>query len=598
MLDYLIKNATVVDGTGAAGYTASVGVKGDKIAAIIAEGELPEAKEVIDANGQILAPGFIDIHSHGDITLLHDATGDNMNVQGETTYVGGNCGHGMAPLHKQDYIDCVIDSFSKFWANKETPITWKTFAEWLDFTRKIPMGVNYAPLVGHHALRSSVMGMNYEHPASAQEREEINALLEEALDAGAFGMSIMMDPGVPGHFADRAELEKLFKTLEDRDSFITSHTRHHQGQWPSDDGRHFYGVYVGEKGDVACGRYHGLLEFMELFKTTPKLTACYSHLTNAFVAPMPHSQALEDAMLDETLRIFVDEPAEEGFPVYFNILPHEHSVGVIQKVANNLSRSMIFEPRYQEFASADGLLERLSDPDFRKEYKEFIKSGRVKIGMLSPAVDAYWSDCFTFVEAKDESVLGKTLLEVTKERAPGNYDELIYHNCYDVIFDMVLEDPDLAWALTRDKREYQGVKKLASHPRCMPMADSGTFALDTDKWAGDGCNTGTYPLAFTAMVRYLVDVSRDGGCIGMEEAIRKITSLPADLIKMNDRGRIAEGLQADLVLLDWEKLGYTIDFNRPTLPPDGIRYVWVNGVPALAEGNLTHTLTGQVITRS
>jgi N-acyl-D-aspartate/D-glutamate deacylase len=131
----------------------------------------------------------------------------------------------------------------------------------------------------------------------------------------------------------------------------------------------------------------------------------------------------------------------------------------------------------------------------------------------------------------------------------------------------------------------------------MPMADSGTFALDTDKWAGNGCNTGTYPLAFTAMVRYLVDVSRDGGCISMEEAIRKITSLPADLIKMHDRGRIAEGLQADLVLLDWDKLGYVIDFNRPTLPPDGIRYVWVGGVPALAEGQLTRTLNGKVITK-
>ena len=142
MLDYLIQNATVVDGTGAAAYKASVGVQGNKIAAIITEGELPEAKTVIDAKGQILAPGFIDIHSHADCTLLHDATGDNMIVQGVTTYVGGNCGHSIAPLHKQDYIDgYVMGKWPKFWPNKD-PISWKTFAEWLDFVRKIPMGVN------------------------------------------------------------------------------------------------------------------------------------------------------------------------------------------------------------------------------------------------------------------------------------------------------------------------------------------------------------------------------------------------------------------------------------------------------------------------
>lgn len=597
MLDYLIRNATVVDGTGKAAYKASVGVEGDRIAAIITDGELPEAKKVIDAEGQILTPGFIDVHSHADCTLLHDATGDNMIVQGVTTFVGGNCGNSIAPAHNQEYVDgYLMTRWPRFWPNKE-PISWKTFGEWLDFIRKVPVGTNYAPLVGHNSLRGSVMGMGYARTATEEERGKINDLLVEALDAGAFGMSTMMDPGVAGHFADRAELEKLFKTLEERDAFVTSHTRHHQGQWPSDDGRHFYGVYVGEKGDVACGRYHGLLEFMELFKTTPKLTACYSHLTNAFVVPMAHSQALEDAMLDETLRIFVDEPAAEGYPVYFNIIPHEHSVGVIQKVADNLSRSMIFEPAYKEFASASELLKRLSDPAFREEYKVFLKSGKVKIGMLSPAVDAYWADCFTFVEARDESVLGKTLLEITKERAPGNYEELIYQNCYDVLFDMVLADPELAWALTRDKREYQGVKKFASHPRCMPMADSGSFGIDEDKWGANGCNSGTYPLAFTAFVRYLVDVARGGGCITMEEAIRKITSLPADIVKLPARGRIAVGMKADLVLLDWEKLGYTIDFNHPTLPPSGIDTVWVNGVPALEGGKLTHALTGEVITR-
>ena len=97
MLDYLIKNATVVDGTGSAAYAASVGITGEKITAIITEGPLPEAKCVVDAKGSVLAPGFIDIHSHSDSTMLYDATGDNMIVQGVTSHVSGNCGSSVAP---------------------------------------------------------------------------------------------------------------------------------------------------------------------------------------------------------------------------------------------------------------------------------------------------------------------------------------------------------------------------------------------------------------------------------------------------------------------------------------------------------------------
>jgi len=595
MIDLLIKNANIVDGTGASAYAGSVAVEGDKIVAVIKDGPLPEAKTVIDAEGCLLTPGFIDIHSHADGSLLRDSQEDNMIVQGITTHVSGNCGISLAPATNQEYVDGrLFPRWKKFW-REDAEVCWKTFGEWLDFADSIPKGTNYVPLVGLNSLRGSVMGMDYSRAATAEEREQLVAQLDEALDAGAFGMSMSMDPGVPGHFADRAEVEQLFKRLEERDSYVSSHTRHHQNQWPSEDGRHFYGVFVGEKSDVNCGRYHGLLEFMEQFKTAPKLTACYSHLTNAFVTPMPHSQAMEDALLDETLRIFVDEPAAEGYPVYFNIIPHENSVGAIRKVVENLTRTMEFDAKYKDFASSEALLQQLPDADFREGFKKFLKSGRGKIGMLSPAVDAYWSDCFTFVEAKDVSVVGKTLLEVTKERMPGNYDELLYENCYRVLFELLLNDPDLAWAMTRDKREYQGVRKLASHPRCMPMTDSASFAAETDKWSANGIGCGTHPLAFTAFVRYLVDVSRDGGCISMEEAVRKITSMPAELVKLNDRGRIAEGMQADLVLMDWEKLGYTIDFNKPTTPPDGIRYVWVNGTPALKEGELTHALTGRVI---
>lgn len=593
-MDYLIKNAMVVDGTGQPAYQAHVGVKGDRIAAIITNETLPEAKKIIDAEGLLLTPGFIDIHSHADVSLPVYPDTDNIIMQGITTFVGGNCGMGVAPSHNEE--------FSRFYVLEQRQmeghldICWKSFGDWLDYVRSFPIGTNYAPLVGHNAIRGSVMGMDYNRAATDEELEKINSLLKEALDAGVFGMSYSSDPGYPGHCADLRELRSLFKQLEKRGSFVTAHTRHHQNQWPSDDGRHYYGVYVGEPGEVLCGRYHGLMEFMELFKETPELTACYSHLTNAFLVPMPHSQALEDAMIDETMRIFVDEPAAEGYKVYFNVLPHQHSISHICKVVYDLSRSLVYDEELKSYKETDVFVNSLKDRSFREKLKVYIKSGKFKMNMLSPATDPYWADCFTFFTAKDESLLNKSLMDITKERSDGLTAEMVYTNCLEVLFDLVVEDPDLEWALTRDKREYMGTNRLLSNQRGMPMTDSPAFPENSDKWLSS-VGFGNPPLSYTAMIRYLVDVCREGEVMSVEEAIRRITTQAAEMIGIAARGCIAEGMKADLVLMDWDKLNYVIDFNNPSIPPTGIRYVFVNGSVALEEGRLTHALSGEVLTK-
>ena len=594
MLDYLIKNATVIDGTGQPAFRASVGIQDDRIAAVISDGTLPEAKTVIDGEGLVLTPGFIDVHSHADVSLPVYPGADNSIMQGITTFVGSNCGMGVAPAYNEE--------FSNFYVLKQLQmegylnICWKSFGQWLDYVRSFPIGPNYVPLVGHNAIRGSAMGMDYTRAATDEELEKINALLTEALDAGAFGMSYSSDPGYAGHCADLRELRTLFKQLEDRGSFVTAHTRHHQNQWPSDDGRNYYGVYVGEPGEVLCGRYHGLLEFLELFKETPKLTACYSHLTNAFLMPMPHSQTVEDAMVDETLRIFVDEPAEEGYRIYFNVLTHQNSLSGIRKVVYDLSCSLAYDRELKAYKEASVLVNSLKDPAFREKLKTYIKSGKFKMNMISPATDPYWADCFTFFTAKDTSLLNKTLMEVTKERTTGLTAERVYQNCLEVLFDLIIEDSDLEWALTCDKREYMATNRLLRNRRGMPMTDSPAFPEKSDKWLSP-MGYGNPPLSYTTMIRYLVDVCREGKAMSLEEAIRRITTQAAEMVNIPERGRIAEGMKADLVLMDWDQLNYVIDFNNPSAQPTGIHYVFVNGKAALEEGKLTHVLSGEVITK-
>jgi len=164
MLDYLIKNATVVDGTGAAAYTASVGVQGDRIAAIITEGELPEAKKVIDAKGQLLTPGFIDAHSHVDAALPLYPAVDNDIMQGITTAVAGNCGMTIAPAWNEEFINNYLEKLML----QEIKPCWKSYGEWLDYVSSFPIGVNYVPLVGHNALRGSVLGMDYQRASTPE----------------------------------------------------------------------------------------------------------------------------------------------------------------------------------------------------------------------------------------------------------------------------------------------------------------------------------------------------------------------------------------------------------------------------------------------
>ena len=596
MLDYLIQNANIVDGTGAPTYRASLGVTGDTITTIIPEGEpLPEAKTVIDAQGKLLTPGFIDIHSHADYTIPFWPEFDNNVMQGITTVVAGNCGHGVAPAYSEDFIESYM--MGRLGLRGLLNVQWKSYREWLDFARKLPLGNNYIPLVGHSPLRGSVLGNDSNLRASTPEEEDkICELLKEALDAGAFGMSYIADPGYPGHLATPSEMKKLFKILEDRNSYVSAHTRHHQNQWVSDDGRNYYGVFVDEPGEIICGRYHGFVEFMELLETTPKLTGVYAHLTNAFLVPHPHSQELENALIDETLRTFVDDPIAKGMDVYFCVIPNPASIGNIQRVAKDLILSLVFDAELKEFATEEALIAALPDPTFRKKLKAYINSGKFKMGMLSPATDPYWSDCFTFFTAKDASLLNRTLMDVTRERMPGTRHDLVYSNCMEVLFDLVTEDPDLEWALTRDKREYQGLNRLVQHPRCMPMTDATSFpAVGENKVSIIGGNP---PSAYSLFIRFLTDLSRDQGLIPMEEAFRRMTSLPADIMRVSDRGRIAVGNKADLVVLDWDKLGYTTDFTKPSTPPSGIDYVFVNGVPALDKGELTRACTGKVLTRN
>lgn len=217
MLDFKIKNVRIVDGTGSPYFHGEVGVKDGKIVEVgwRVDGE---AERVIDGRGLILAPGFIDSHSHSDTTWFLDRRGESKLMQGVTTEVTGQCGASAAPYGEKRRA-AQMDSDTE----EGVPVTWTTFAEYLDALEKNGVGLNIAPLVGHSAIRASVMGYDRRPPTEA-ELEEMKKHIVEAMEAGAFGYSSgLIYP--PSSYADTQELIELAKAMAPYGGIYATHMR-------------------------------------------------------------------------------------------------------------------------------------------------------------------------------------------------------------------------------------------------------------------------------------------------------------------------------------------------------------------------------------
>ena len=589
-LDILIVNASVIDGTGKPAFNGSVGIKDDKIV-FVEEGKSDrDAKKTIDAHGHICCPGFIDIHSHADVSITLSPDCYSVLIQGITTFVGGNCGIGNAPMPNKDYKN----EYIKYNHLEEIDFSWTTFKQWLETVDQADIAANYVPLVPHNSIRGGVLGHGWKKASTDEQIEKEKELLNEAIDAGAFGMSMSFDAGVPGHYSSDKEVCALFELLSERSSLATAHTRHHQNQWPSDDGSTFYGIYDGHPGEIIAGRYHGLKEFSDYAEKFPKLRCMFSHLTNQYIIPQPHSQQFEDAAVDETLRELIDGPVSRGADLFFNLLPNEWSLASECRITDNLTRSMKNNKHFAKFADEERIVEALKKHHFRAEYKKYFNSGKLKIGMVLPATDPYWSDTYTFLRCTDKSVIGKTLYEVTLERAPGSRVEVLYENCLDVLFDIVISDPDATWALNKDKREYMACERLLCHDRAVPMTDSPVFSSVIP----EGRNIMAYgnpPNAYSMFPMFLIRMVREKKFMTIEQAISKITSRPAEIMGIENRGVLKEGAYADVLILDWDNFDIDRDFTEPNRRVSGLEEVIVNGVQAISGTELTDKRGGKVI---
>lgn len=231
MFDILIINGTIIDGTGNTRQTLDIGIKNGRISDM---GILnhSEALKVIDAKGLIVAPGFIDLHSHSDFTLLLDGRAESFVRQGVTTEVIGNCGLSCAPLGNPDTLKrnvfCFISPYEADWSGMD---------QYMEKLEKSELGINVAPLVGHASIRSFVMGYD-RRDATENEMAEMSHLLQESLEAGAWGFSTGLEY-FPGMAANKEEINALCDIVKQYDGLYTTHVKNRDEHYKAGFGEAF-----------------------------------------------------------------------------------------------------------------------------------------------------------------------------------------------------------------------------------------------------------------------------------------------------------------------------------------------------------------------
>src|SRR5881396_2878687 len=539
--DILIRGGNVLDGTGSPARAADIGIQRRRIARV---GKLARAlaHRTIDAKGLFVAPGFIDIHTHSDIGILVEPTAECAVRQGVTTHVIGNCGDSPAPI-SEGYRELATRRFEYYAQAREWD--WTTYGEYLDFMERQGIGINVAGLVGHGAVRLAVMGFEERGP-TATEGAAMITHIDEAMRAGAFGMSTgLVYP--PGCFADTEEIVELAKVVARHGGFYASHIR---GERET--------IVDAVKECIEIGEHAGCA--VQISHNNPK----YGGLGKS-----PEIQALWESAHNRGLDVLVDNDVHTDFGP-----PLSHAL-----------------PQWTQKLRTEELVDLLQDAMKRKQIREEVRADRTPgpgyVGLLvHDRFDRIWLLRCPHDPAKE----GLTIAELAARRGVDPWT---------AYFDVIVEEQDRAVGLF-DYMDLGEIKSTLRHPLVMICSD-GWVAPKEERTSATApyqpCTFGEFPGILERFVR-------DEPVLRLEEAIHKMTGMPAARLDLPDRGLLREGFAADVVVFDLSRVRdratnlwpHAHPFeNYPHGYPEGIDWVLVNGAVAVDTGRPTGTRTGQCL---
>jgi N-acyl-D-aspartate/D-glutamate deacylase len=542
-MDLVLRNAKLVDGTGGPARRADVGIEGGRIAAI---GDVATngAREV-DLDGLVLAPGFIDIHTHYDAQVLWDRDLTPSCWHGVTTVVMGNCGFGIAPTrpeHRSTIARTLenVEGMSVEALEAGIPWTFETFPEYLDALESAPTRLNVAAMIGHTPLRLYVLGDEAtERQAKDEEVDRMRDVVAEALAAGALGFATSKSPThagadgkpVPSRLADIDEVYRIADAVK----------QHGRGVMQITPGE---GLFVDE--------------FAELTKRTG--------------VPVSWTALLTGIGPPGTAVNLLDMTAEAGD----NVWP--------QIACRPLVMQITFEDPFA-FSSIDAFKDVLEVPRESRADVYADPSWRERARTGAGGVFSTKWDKTTIAETDlHRALMGRTLTDIAEERGVEPLDAAI---------DLALEEnlkTRFRVVLANDDEEEVG-KLLQDERAVLGLSDAGAHASQLC----DACFS----------THLLSHWTRETGILSLEQAVWRLTGQPAQIFGISDRGLVQEGMAADLVAFDPDTVGVTelervwdlpAGADRLIANSTGVEHVWVNGSPIRKDGDdLAETRPGKLL---
>ncbi len=528
-----IAGGTLIDGTGTPGRPADLLIEGDRIAQIAEPGGAsPEGAEVVDASGLVVAPGFIDVMSHSVSTLLHDGHSLGKVVQGVTTEI---MGEGWTPAPA---VACEAHGFpihglpggDEGWAARSRG--WTRFGDWLSAQEEVGASVNFGSFLGGATVRMSAKG-HAQGDSTPEERAEMCRVTREAMEDGAFGLATaLIYP--PGSYAGTDELVALCEEVAA-----------------------FGGIYITHMRSEGEAILDGLSEALEITDRSGARLHIY-HLKAAGRGSWPEmAQVIE--------RINVERAA--GKDIHADMYLY---------TAGGTGLSAIAPPWASE---GDRLRERLRDPGARAEIRQAIlepDGSWEPLGSLAGPEGVFPQG---FARPEHRGYVGRSLAEIAAERRQG---------WVDAAFDLIVEEPGRISAMYHLMSE-ENVERQLLEPWVMLGSDAAGYGPAEP----DGGAVGGHPRAFGNFARLLGHYVRERGLLSVEEAVRRLTSLPARHLRLEGRGELREGAFADVVVFDPATVRDRATYAEPERLSEGVREVWVNGQRVLRNGQHTRALPGR-----
>lgn len=521
-MDILIKNATVVDGSGAPAFQADVGITGDTICAV---GKISQScAQVIDAAGRIVMPGIIDPHSHADVGIFHPGWSHQRITQGITTEITGHCGPSPAPNCPEQLELLRRIYFELTGTGQEFDWPFRDFKGWLETVEKEVLSANYGFLVGHGTLRGYVMG-GKQDKASPAELKQMQDLLDEALSQGAMGLGLGLSM-FPGTFADTEELIALARVVKKHDAIIVAHRRN--------------------EGETA---YESVAEMLEVARATGvRMNIAHVKVTGS--TNWGKGRAILDLIqrgMDEGLDLSLDAyPYTAGYTQLFQIFP----ISV-----------------WGEGPAA--MAKQFSDPVRRQEIVEKMLDGTY--GGLQAANNG--AQGIQIIQCPDPAYDMKTLAQIS---------EMMHVSAPECAIRMI-ERFGAGTMMFYYLQNQDELSEIILFPHTIIMSDGAP---------SDGHCHPRYMGAFSQVLQQYV---KDSHQLTLEQAVHKMTGMPAKRYRLNDRGIVAPGKKADLIVLDWDHFSCNCTYENPLGPSNGIDYVLLNGEIASVGGTYTGKGHGVVL---